>query len=129
MVNSVPAASADLLTQSFDDRQREIGIAKAYVARTQELFEAQGRNSKFIPITFSRADLKYIPTLLKGSTHYKLGEQYEGLYRLLTNQPETPMTKLGPIRNLRVLDPLPELPIQRDYDPAPTSSTSANRPD
>jgi hypothetical protein len=37
-----PAKSADLLTQSFDDRQREIGIAKAYVARTQKLFEAFG---------------------------------------------------------------------------------------
>ena len=39
---SSPAKSADLLTQSFDERQREIGIAKAYVARTQELFEAFG---------------------------------------------------------------------------------------
>ena len=37
-----PAKSADLLTQSFDDRQRKIGIAKDYVARTQKLFEAFG---------------------------------------------------------------------------------------
>ena len=42
MVNSTPVTSADLLTQSFDDRQREIDIAKDYVARTQELFEAFG---------------------------------------------------------------------------------------
>ena len=37
-----PAKSPDLLTQSFDDRQREISIAKDYVARTQALFEAFG---------------------------------------------------------------------------------------
>lgn len=34
--------SADLLTQSFEDRQREIGIAKDYVTRTQELFNEFG---------------------------------------------------------------------------------------
>ena len=39
---STSVKSADLLNQSFDDRQREIGIAKSYVARTQELFEAFG---------------------------------------------------------------------------------------
>lgn len=37
-----PAESTDILTQSFNERQREIGIAKAYVARTQALFEAFG---------------------------------------------------------------------------------------
>ncbi|MGV8805459.1 MAG: dynamin family protein [Polaromonas sp.] len=42
LTHSSPAKSADLLTQSFDDRQREIGIAKDYVARTQVLFEAFG---------------------------------------------------------------------------------------
>lgn len=42
LTTSSPATSADLLTQSFDDRQREIGIAKEYVARTQALFEAFG---------------------------------------------------------------------------------------
>lgn len=39
---STSAKSADFLNKSFDDRQREIGIAKSYVARTQELFEAFG---------------------------------------------------------------------------------------
>lgn len=36
------AKSTDLLNQSLDERQREIGNAKAYVARTQALFEAFG---------------------------------------------------------------------------------------
>ena len=40
--NPSPVESASILTQSFDARQREIGIAKAYVVRTQTLFEAFG---------------------------------------------------------------------------------------
>lgn len=42
MPNLTTIPSADLLTQSFDERQREIGIAKDYVVRTQELFETFG---------------------------------------------------------------------------------------
>lgn len=37
-----PSESFNILTQSFDDRQREIGIAKDYVMRTQELFNEFG---------------------------------------------------------------------------------------
>lgn len=36
------ALATDALTQSFEKRQREIEIAKAYVKRTQELFDAFG---------------------------------------------------------------------------------------
>jgi GTPase SAR1 family protein len=39
---SNPALATDALTQSFEKRQREIEIAKAYVKRTQELFDAFG---------------------------------------------------------------------------------------
>jgi hypothetical protein len=39
---SNPTLSTDALTQSFESRQREIAIAKAYVTRTQELFDAFG---------------------------------------------------------------------------------------
>ena len=42
LTSSSPAKSADLLTQSFDKRQREIDIAKDYVARTQALFNQFG---------------------------------------------------------------------------------------
>lgn len=39
---SNPTPATDVLTQSFENRQREISIAKAYVTRTQELFDAFG---------------------------------------------------------------------------------------
>lgn len=41
-VKPIQTESANSLTQSFEARQREIGIAKAYVERTQALFEAFG---------------------------------------------------------------------------------------
>ena len=40
--NGFPAEPGNLLTQSFDKRQREIDIAKDYVARTQALFNQFG---------------------------------------------------------------------------------------
>lgn len=39
---SNPAPATDTLTQSFENRQREIGYAKDYVLRTQKLFDAFG---------------------------------------------------------------------------------------
>lgn len=39
---STPTRANDALTQSFENRQREIAIAKAYVTRTHELFDAFG---------------------------------------------------------------------------------------
>jgi hypothetical protein len=55
---------------------------------TQELYEAKGKNAKFIPVLFSLADTKYIPTELRGATYYDLSEDknYDGLFRHITNQ-------------------------------------------
>ena len=39
---SNPTPANEVLTKSFESRQREIGFAKAYVSRTQELFDAFG---------------------------------------------------------------------------------------
>jgi ribosome biogenesis GTPase A len=39
---SNPTPAADVLTKSFKNREREIGIAKDYVTRTQALFDAFG---------------------------------------------------------------------------------------
>lgn len=56
---------------------------------TQELYEAEGRNSKFIPLVFSAQDTKYIPIELRAATRYVLDgeDDYENLLRHLTDQP------------------------------------------
>jgi len=57
----------------------------------QELYDAQGLNSKFIPITLNPEDSKFIPSPLRGATYYRLqnDDDYDQLYRRLTNQHDT----------------------------------------
>ena len=64
---------------------------------TQELYEAAGDNSKFIPVLFSPEDSKNIPHVLRGVQSYDLSSEggYEDLYRRLTNQPRVTKPELG----------------------------------
>jgi tetratricopeptide (TPR) repeat protein len=56
---------------------------------TQGLYEAEGKNTKFIPLLFASHDAKHIPLELQPASHYDLttSEAYENLLRHLTNQP------------------------------------------
>ena len=81
-----------------------------------ELYEAQGRNTKFVPVFFSNPNLRFIPDGIRNSWHdfsdckpYNLltiddhlnyPSAYESLYRLLTNQPSIIPTRLGRLRKL-----------------------------
>lgn len=69
---------------------------------TQELYDSEDRNTKFIPIVFDSEDLKYIPVEMRGGTYYILnsGNEYEDLYRHLTNQPKAVKRDLGRLRSL-----------------------------
>ena len=80
---------------------------------TQELYESQGRNEKFIPVVFCQDDLPHRPIILRGGTYYDLSseEEYQKLYRHLTKQPGTPMPPLGPIT------PMPPLPRKTAFVP------------
>ena len=51
---------------------------------TQELYNAQGKNTKFIPVTFRPEDAAFIPLLLQSATAYQLYDAYDLLYRRLT---------------------------------------------
>ena len=64
---------------------------------TQELYDAEARNTKFIPVLFSSHDRSHIPVILRGTTSYELHteEGYETLYRHLTNQPDVQKPELG----------------------------------
>lgn len=68
----------------------------------QQLYDAEGRNNKFIPIVFIHDDLKYIPVEMRGGTHYVLDSdaRYDDLYGHLTDQPKTTKGKLGELRQL-----------------------------
>ena len=83
---------------------------------TQELYEAQANNSKFIPVLFSSHNSARIPIFLRSATHYELytEEGYEALYRRLTGQPRIQKPELGK------LSPMPPLGRRQDF-PASTN--------
>jgi hypothetical protein len=85
---------------------------------TQELYESEGRNSKFIPVVFSARDRAHIPRELRqGTFHVVDGEKgYEGLYRHLTDQPAAVKGPLGKLK------PMPTLERRQDF-----SKSSAGR--
>lgn len=69
---------------------------------TQEMYDAQGRNTKFIPVVFVPTDLSHRPRMLKSTTYYDLStpDGYDRLLRRLTQQPKTIKPPLGSIRRL-----------------------------
>lgn len=69
---------------------------------TQELYDAKGRNEKFVPVVFTASDTEYIPPILRGANHYEQTTQdgFEKLYRRLTGQHDTPKPELGDIQSL-----------------------------
>ncbi|MGC2112663.1 MAG: tetratricopeptide repeat protein [Candidatus Korobacteraceae bacterium] len=57
---------------------------------TEELYEAEGKNEKFIPIVFSPTDKPHIPMELRAFTYYEPAGDggYQKLFRRITGQPE-----------------------------------------
>jgi hypothetical protein len=89
---------------------------------TQELYESEGHNSKFIPVVFSAQDTTHIPLdLRRGTFHIVDSEKgYEGLYRHLTGQPAAVKGVLGKLR------PMPALKRREDFSKS-SAEKSAGR--
>ena len=87
---------------------------------TQAIYEAGGRNDKFIPVVFTAADVKEIPEFLKGTTRYdpSTGEGYTKLLRRLTRQLSVIRRPLGSIKPLPPEKPVTPQPT-RNADPPP----------
>ena len=66
---------------------------------TQEFYDNEGKNSRFIPVVFGDQDVKYIPRILKPFTYYDLMDDssYERLYRRLTKQPSIKKPPVGKV--------------------------------
>lgn len=70
---------------------------------TQGVYESES-NNKFIPVLFSAQDSIHVPVYLRGVTHYVLDEEYENLYRRITDQPKHLKQPLGTLRSLPPLE-------------------------
>jgi len=73
---------------------------------TQELYNAEAQNTRFIPVVFASNDTPHIPVILQGQTYYDVTTErgYEDLYRHLTNQPRILKHEIGKL--LKSLPPL-----------------------
>ena len=60
------------------------GAWEGYII-TQELYNTQASNTKFLPIIFAAEDCAFIPGPLQGATHYRLLEQYDECSSGITN--------------------------------------------
>ncbi|HWO97229.1 MAG TPA: SEFIR domain-containing protein [Bacillus sp. (in: firmicutes)] len=69
---------------------------------TQQLYEAEMNNTRFIPVVFNFEDTKHIPLVLRAASYYNISvdSQFENLYRYLTNQPKILKPHLGERRIL-----------------------------
>jgi nucleoside phosphorylase len=115
MLNQVEEATFVLVacTEQYDRRFRGREAAGKGKGATweggviiQELYDDQGQNAKFIPVTLAPEDANFIPSPLRGATSYRLNtaDGYELLYRRLTNQPRTCKPELGKLRTLAPRD-------------------------
>lgn len=99
-------------TQTYEQRyegKEETGKGKGGTWEgfiiSQQLYEAAGKNTKFIPVVFCADDLAYIPLEFKSATPYDLssGARYDSLYYRLTNQPEKVKSPVGTIQPMQPL--------------------------
>jgi hypothetical protein len=88
---------------------------------TQEIYEHEGKNRRFIPVLLGEESKDYIPRVLKSFTHYDVfdNERYERLYRRLTQQPKVEKPPLGKVVRF---------PIEktRGYKPSATCNPTKN---
>lgn len=85
----------------------------------QELYEAQGHNTKFVPVYFEeykdRDETEFIPTALRSATWYELPQRYDDLYFYLTSQPEITPVQLGSIRSRPIRQRQPKANIPKVF--------------
>jgi hypothetical protein len=119
MIRQIRAAKYCVVIATETYRRRVDGLEKPGTglgatwesqAITQELYEQQGGNSKFLAAIFGQADAKHIPTYLSPYTYFDVSSEvgYEDLLRLVSQQHRHPRPPIGPLRKL------PPAPISTD---------------
>lgn len=109
MLDEVDAAKYVLVvaTETYNRRFRGheaegkgLGVTWEGAIISTELYEAQGKNLKFIPVLFDAEDSTHIPLPLRPTTHYNVSTDkgYDDLYYRLTGQRGYVAPDVGTIR-------------------------------
>jgi len=101
-----------------EKRRRGLGVKWEGAILTQELYDAEANNTKFVPVFVSSHNSNCIPIILRGATYYEVNTErgYEDLYRRLTNQPDIPLPEIGKIR------PMPPRKRKEKFSPVSESN-------
>jgi hypothetical protein len=96
----VCTATYELRFRGKEQLGKGLGVTWEGFVITQQLYEAQGSNAKFIPVLLASEDSAHIPLTLRGATRYDISnaDGYDALYRRVTHQPLVIMPELGEIR-------------------------------
>ena len=112
-------------TEGKEEPGKGHGVAWESVLTYQQIYEAGSKNEKFIPVLLQGGERSHIPDPLKPATSYRCttDEDYEQLYRRLTNQHEVNKPVLGKLR------PLPAREVKQHFDPpGPVEKTAPITP-
>lgn len=102
-----------------EERGKGLGVKWEGAVITQDIYDAEANNTRFIPVTFTPEDAAYIPTVLRGATRYELEGDYEKLYRHITGQPLVLKPQLGKRKSL------PPLARQQSFSSYPEKQAEA----
>ena len=86
----------------FEGREKPgqgLGVSWEGMLASQVLYQTGGLNERLIPVFFEGGS-EVVPKALQPYTRYHLPDEYDQLYRHLTNQPEVVVPPLGPRRSL-----------------------------
>jgi len=107
--------------EGTDTSHRGLGAKSEGLIITQSLYEEMGSNQKrFIPVLFRGNHPEDVPLELRPFTRFWLPDQYDDLYRVLTDQPEVQRPALGQMRRLPVLSAgaAEDLAAEADLNPS-----------
>jgi hypothetical protein len=91
-----------LRAEGCEDPGKGLGATREGSIIDQEIYEAGGTNTKFIPVVLTAEDAEHRPDFLRPYQWFAVDTAYEELYRLLTNQPKKSKPQLGKLRALAV---------------------------
>lgn len=89
-----------------DASGKGLGVRWEGLILTQTLYEDLSRDvSRFIPVLFDDTPPMAVPIAFRSFSHFNLPDQYDSLYRVLTNQPEVEVPTIGAVRPLTPIHP------------------------
>ncbi|QLH38873.1 MAG: TIR and AAA domain-containing protein [Defluviicoccus sp.] len=96
--------TATYLRRVDDEEEPGKGHGVLWEARIirQLHYDTGSKTAKFVPVLFADGSPEHIPTSVKGAARFNVDkpDEYEALYRLLTNQPRVLKPELGAMRAL-----------------------------